>query len=333
MYDGTLARDWRALVTMQQLVILCDEDGVVDMTHDAIARRTGIPIDVIRAGIEFLESPDPESRSPAHGGRRIVRLDEHRDWGWRLVNYEKYEALGRASDKRAADRERIASKRRDAAAQEGQSPNENASHSHVAFCREVSQGVASCRDVQRDDYQADAQTSTAVADSGGSGHQLALIVNENASHYGCASGAQASKVVPPPVTPLSRVGEVEGIGKIGGCGGKEGKGGKERGGMKTLRAWLAELNGGRVLRDDDPLYAWADSAGIPRIWLRYAWEVFRARYIGSDKRYADWRQAFRTHCRLGYLRVWRLAADGKFVLTEVGAAEERALARKARNAA
>lgn len=93
MYDGTLVDDWRALITFQQMIILCDADGVVDMTPASISRRTGIPIDHIKTGLEILENPDPYSRTPAEDGRRIALLDEHRPWGWYIVNHAKYKTL------------------------------------------------------------------------------------------------------------------------------------------------------------------------------------------------------------------------------------------------
>jgi len=66
MYDGTLATKgpWQALVTFQQMLILCDKDGVIDMTPEAISRRTTIPIEIIEIGIPALEEVDPASRSP-----------------------------------------------------------------------------------------------------------------------------------------------------------------------------------------------------------------------------------------------------------------------------
>jgi hypothetical protein len=35
---------------MQQLIVLSTPDGVIDMTPQAIAARTSIPIDIIRKG-------------------------------------------------------------------------------------------------------------------------------------------------------------------------------------------------------------------------------------------------------------------------------------------
>jgi hypothetical protein len=112
MYDGTLYGNWQALVTFQQMIILADRTGIVDMTPQAIAARTSIPFEIIKAGIEALEAPDPYSRSPEHEGRRIVRLDEFRPWGWQIVNYVHYCRLFSADDKREKDRQRIAEKRK-----------------------------------------------------------------------------------------------------------------------------------------------------------------------------------------------------------------------------
>lgn len=102
MYDGTLATrgPWQALVTFQQMIVLCDSDGVIDMTPEAIARRTTLPLDIVNIGIAALEQPDAESRTPALEGRRIVRLSDQRTWGWKIVNYAHYRALRSQEDRR-----------------------------------------------------------------------------------------------------------------------------------------------------------------------------------------------------------------------------------------
>lgn len=107
IYDGTLCTKgpWEALVTFQQLLVLADQDGVVDMTAQAIARRTTIPLDIIERGIAALLLPDPESRTPTEQGRRIVPLSEGRAWGWLVVNYQHYRQLKREDDRRAYHRE------------------------------------------------------------------------------------------------------------------------------------------------------------------------------------------------------------------------------------
>ncbi len=72
------------------MLSLADKNGVVDIPHDALARRFNEPLEDVRRAIATLEAPDPTSRSPAEEGRRLVRLDEHRDWGWLLVNHKMY---------------------------------------------------------------------------------------------------------------------------------------------------------------------------------------------------------------------------------------------------
>jgi len=102
MYDGSLATvgPWEALVTFQQFLVLCDKEGVVDITPEVISRRTTIPLEIIRKGIIALEAPDPESRRKEEEGRRIVRLAGHRDWGWRIVNYPHYRAIRTSEERR-----------------------------------------------------------------------------------------------------------------------------------------------------------------------------------------------------------------------------------------
>jgi hypothetical protein len=84
IYDGTLVTKgpWQALVTFQQMLVLADQDGAVDMTAIAISRRTTIPLDIIEMGIAELMKPDPESRTPDQGGRRIIHLCEGRRVSW-----------------------------------------------------------------------------------------------------------------------------------------------------------------------------------------------------------------------------------------------------------
>ena len=107
IYDGTLCTKgpWEALVAFQQLLVLADKDGNVDMTASAISRRTTIPLEIIEKGIQALLLPDPESRTPTEDGKRIVPLSEGRAWGWRVVNYLHYRQLKREDDRRAYHKE------------------------------------------------------------------------------------------------------------------------------------------------------------------------------------------------------------------------------------
>jgi uncharacterized phage protein (TIGR02220 family) len=104
IYDGTLYGHWEAIVTMQQLIVLADADGIVDMTPQAIVARTSIPMDILEKGLKKLAEPDQFSRTPGEEGRRIVCIDEHRPWGWQIVNYLKYKHLKDSDEVREQNR-------------------------------------------------------------------------------------------------------------------------------------------------------------------------------------------------------------------------------------
>ena len=100
IYTGSLYGEWEAIVTIQQLITLADSKGIVDMTPQAISGMTSIPLEIIRKGLSVLLLPDTDSRTEGHEGVRIKPLDDHREWGWYLVNYEKYKNIRSAEDRR-----------------------------------------------------------------------------------------------------------------------------------------------------------------------------------------------------------------------------------------
>ena len=84
--DSSIADDYLLRLVFEDFLKFADKDGIVDMTPSAIARSTHVPLEIVTRGIERLSQPDPESRSPGEDGRRIVLIDAHRSWGWRIVN-------------------------------------------------------------------------------------------------------------------------------------------------------------------------------------------------------------------------------------------------------
>jgi len=76
------------------------------MTPQSISRRTGIPIEHIKAGMEGEERDEKYSRTPDQEGRRIELIDPHRPWGWFIVNHEKYKLLKDSDTVRAQNRAR-----------------------------------------------------------------------------------------------------------------------------------------------------------------------------------------------------------------------------------
>lgn len=103
--DSSLAENYHIRHMFEDMLKLCDMNGVVDMTFGAIARRLKMPEKSVRLYISELEKPDPDSRTPNHQGKRIVRLDAHREWGWFIVNHGYYRQL--ASDEQRREKTRV----------------------------------------------------------------------------------------------------------------------------------------------------------------------------------------------------------------------------------
>ena len=93
IWEGSMRGKSDPLFVFVNLLTHSDQHGIVDRHWRAIADETGLSQERITNAIEFLESPDHESRTPDEEGRRIVRLDDHRAWGWRIVNHSKYRDL------------------------------------------------------------------------------------------------------------------------------------------------------------------------------------------------------------------------------------------------
>lgn len=104
LYQGTLRGCSDEILVFTNLLAHADSTGVVDKHWRAISEEVGISRERVEAAITNLEAPDAESRSPEEGGRRIVKMDEHRVWGWRIVNYGKYRSIRSEEDRRAQNR-------------------------------------------------------------------------------------------------------------------------------------------------------------------------------------------------------------------------------------
>ena len=116
IFDSSIAEDYTVRHVFMDLLVLADSDGVVDMTLKAISRRINVPLDIVESAVKVLCDEDTASRTKDHGGRRLVLLDDHRDWGWRIVNYHHYREIrdeeGRRSFMRQYMREKRASERK-----------------------------------------------------------------------------------------------------------------------------------------------------------------------------------------------------------------------------
>lgn len=105
IFDSSIAEDYNCRRMFMDMLVLADSDGVIDMTHEAISRRTNVPIDQVRTYIDQLQLPDPSSRSKVESGKRLVPIDEERGWGWKIVNYRHYRGIRDEEARRSYFRE------------------------------------------------------------------------------------------------------------------------------------------------------------------------------------------------------------------------------------
>jgi len=104
LYQGTLRGRADEILVFTNLIACCDAKGYIDKHFKSVADEVGISVERVRAAIAYLESPDQDSRSKVLGGRRLERIDDERDWGWRVVNYLKYRSIRCAEDRREQNR-------------------------------------------------------------------------------------------------------------------------------------------------------------------------------------------------------------------------------------
>lgn len=104
LYQGTLRGKSDEILVFTNLLAHADRFGVSDIHPKSIAEEVGLPLKRVQTALSYLEDIDPESRSPENEGRRIVRMDEHRAWGWTITNYIKYREIKNEDDRREQNR-------------------------------------------------------------------------------------------------------------------------------------------------------------------------------------------------------------------------------------
>jgi hypothetical protein len=96
---GTLCGRWPDIGLWPIVLSLSDRQGHVDVTCNYLAGVTGLPVEEVFACMARFCEPDPKSRSKDASGARLVLLDQHRDWGWRVVNHAAYREKARLTAK------------------------------------------------------------------------------------------------------------------------------------------------------------------------------------------------------------------------------------------
>jgi hypothetical protein len=92
---GTLCGRWPDIGLWPIILSLADRHGIVDVTPDYLSRVTGLQIEAVAECMKRFCLPDPHSRSGAENGARLILLDSHREWGWKIVNHGMYREKAR----------------------------------------------------------------------------------------------------------------------------------------------------------------------------------------------------------------------------------------------
>lgn len=94
-------------ITWVTMLAMADRDGVVQASVPGLAVRARVSREECEEALSHFMSPDPDSRSPEHDGRRIEKVDG----GWRLLNHQKYGDLLSHEDRKEKARIRQQRKR------------------------------------------------------------------------------------------------------------------------------------------------------------------------------------------------------------------------------
>lgn len=96
---GTLCGKWPDIGLWPIVLSMADKNGIVDVTHEYISTVTGLALSEVVNCMNRFCNPDYGSRSPAEAGARLMLLEDHREWGWQVVNHAMYRERARLQAK------------------------------------------------------------------------------------------------------------------------------------------------------------------------------------------------------------------------------------------
>lgn len=83
------------------MLAMADDAGFVMASVPGLAKRAGVTREECETGLDVLLAPDRDSRTPAHEGRRVEKVEG----GWLILNHRKYRDL--RTDAQIATAERV----------------------------------------------------------------------------------------------------------------------------------------------------------------------------------------------------------------------------------
>lgn len=94
----------------------------------------------------------------------------------------------------------------------------------------------------------------------------------------------------------------------------------------TITEWLASLGDADAIPETDPVYAYAEKAGIPDDFLLLSWAEFKSAYTASGKRQKDFPATYRNAVKGNWYKLWWITPEGEYRLTTAGEQAKRAQA-------
>ena len=88
LQDHATVRVWITLLAA------ADAEGYVEGSVPGLARLAGVTVDEMRRALEIFQAPDPDSRTSAHEGRRIEKVEG----GYVILNYVRYRLQAQAKE-------------------------------------------------------------------------------------------------------------------------------------------------------------------------------------------------------------------------------------------
>jgi len=112
IYDSTIiSHGGDVIYVFMSMIVLSDKDGVLPISVPALSRRIAKDEEVIKKAVAILESPDLDSNSKEHEGRRIIPLSEATNGvdnrGWFVINKAKYRERASRMEKTEKTAERV----------------------------------------------------------------------------------------------------------------------------------------------------------------------------------------------------------------------------------
>ncbi len=97
MFEGSMVGSGVNVFAVWGFIITKCRRGFIEINPKLLAFTLGGTEEEISSALEFLQRPDPASRSPAEEGRRLVKEGQ---FLYRIVNWDKYDKLRNAIDRR-----------------------------------------------------------------------------------------------------------------------------------------------------------------------------------------------------------------------------------------